>query len=182
VSLYGFEGIKALIEEVDALVDKGWILERREVEWGVAYLYRPVAKYEKQGIGGSLHQEVPSYLPIKPTRAHALSNPTSDNQEERLLRAGEANRKLAKLTVEERQALLLHAKRYMSDEQIDVPVDEMATLLDAGWLLVRQENGVATLSGRFVTEMTQEQIGELLGMSQQHVSKLLKRAYGKLGQ
>ena len=181
MSIYGFEGIKVLLEEVDMLVDQGWELESCDTEWGTAHLYRPLQKVNPRVVGGSLHMEVPSYMPVKPTRRHALSNPSeAGDQEERLLRAGEANRKLATLTTEERQVLLLQARRYVAESEVTVAANEAAALLDAGWFLVRQESGMVTLSGRSVTERTQAEIAELLDISQQHVSRLLKRAYEKL--
>lgn len=134
---------------------------------------KPVRKVDRHTLGYTV-------MPVKPTRRHALSNPSSDF-EERLCAEGEANRKIATLTTEERQALLLQARRYVSEHEVKVPADEAAALMDAGWFLVRQEAGMVTLSGRFVTERTQEQIAGLLGLSPSQVFRRLKSAYRKLG-
>lgn len=132
----------------------------------------PVRKVDRHAVGYTV-------IPVKPTRRHALSNPSND-QEERLVAEGEANRKLATLTVEERQVVLLQSKRYVEVREIRVPADEAALLLEGGWFLVRQENGEAVLSGEFVTEMTQDQIGQLLGVSASTVCRRLKSAFTKL--
>lgn len=182
-------------------------------QWRRAELYstdsngNPVRSVDRHSIGYSI-------MPVRETKPHALSTPL-DTREEKTERDGETAAKLSLLNAEERAVLDLQARRWMEPREMTVPVDGLLPLLleegwtvvrrgsldrlvgvetvgqliDEGWVLIGQENGLATvrlengtatLAGDFAVHLTYEEIGERLGLSAHQVHRRVKQAHRKL--
>lgn len=120
-------------------------------------------------------------IPVKETPRHALSSPDGE-LEERMQREGARNRKLAELTREERlvhDLQLVHTRE--TDRQMEIPVELLDEFLAGGsWTFVRQENGIAIVSGDFTQRLPNEDIARLLGITEHQVRRRITSARRKL--
>lgn len=132
----------------------------------------PIRSVDKYAIGYTV-------MPVKETPRHALSTPLEE-REERIAREGETAAQLALLTDEERRILHIQSRRWMEPREVQVPVDQLASMLDEGWMLVRQENGTAIISGDFAMSPTYEDIAHETGLSVHQVHRRVKSAHKKL--
>lgn len=107
-------------------------------------------------------------MKVKSMRAYAPT-PTVESPEERSVRDGAASRRLASLSAEERFVFDLQELRWREERELSIPVDRLGKFLDEGWMLVKQENGRATVAIDADVGFGYAQIADLIGLSVRQV-------------
>lgn len=107
-------------------------------------------------------------MKVRSTRAYAPT-PAMESPEERSVRDGAASRRLASLSAEERFVFDLQELRWREERELSIPVDRLGKFLDEGWMLVKQENGRATVAIDADVGFGYAQIADLIGLTVRQV-------------
>lgn len=134
-----------------------------------------IAQADRHAVGSGV-------MPVKETRHYAPAPCALEDVEVDAQRVKDESEVKALLTVEENAVREILLKRYPHIATCSTPVQDMDRMFEEGWLLVKQENGMAYFESAEPqqSQLSYEQIGHRVGLSAHQVHRRVTTMNKKL--